>query len=338
MTKFTKPLSQVDCFRPIKSFNCPTTRSNSISVMAQASASPSNLLIVGPGVLGSYAGKLWIDDEGPGSVVGQTNTTTNHPRLTALGIHPRTKQSASSQDTTFPNVLFAAPPSGSENYPQEVTNAIKYWDGTGSFVFTSSAAVYSVDDGSPANEDTPLVPRGNERTDKLLLAEQAVLDAGGCVVRLVGLYHRTRGAHTFFLKQGKVDRWGGYLVNLIHYEDAASMCHAVLTGQGAGNNRSSNVDVITSNNKHRSRVFIGCDGHPITFEDMIKAVEKSGELPGSCTFTGAPGGPSKGKKMSNEKSRKALGGWEPKYGSFEEFMVNHGGRDWYYENSLSMIP
>ncbi len=36
-----------------------------------------------------------------------------------------------------------------------------------------------------------------------------------------------RGAHTFFLRQGQVARWGGYTVNLIHYEDAASLCVAV---------------------------------------------------------------------------------------------------------------
>ena len=36
-----------------------------------------------------------------------------------------------------------------------------------------------------------------------------------------------RGAHTFFIKQGKVARWGGYTVNLIHYEDAASLSIAV---------------------------------------------------------------------------------------------------------------
>ena len=38
-----------------------------------------------------------------------------------------------------------------------------------------------------------------------------------------------RGAHTFFLKQGQVARWGGYNVNLIHYEDAAGLCVAVST-------------------------------------------------------------------------------------------------------------
>ena len=51
--------------------------------------------------------------------------------------------------------------------------------------------------------------------------------AGGNVVRLVGLYHRNRGAHTFFLKAGQVPRAGGYVVNLIHYEDAAGLAFSV---------------------------------------------------------------------------------------------------------------
>ena len=46
-------------------------------------------------------------------------------------------------------------------------------------------------------------------------------------MRLVGLYHAQRGAHTFFLRAGEVSRWGGYVINLIHYEDAASLCVAV---------------------------------------------------------------------------------------------------------------
>ena len=36
-----------------------------------------------------------------------------------------------------------------------------------------------------------------------------------------------RGAHTFFLRMSKVPRWGGYTVNLIHYEDAARLAAAV---------------------------------------------------------------------------------------------------------------
>ena len=43
-------------------------------------ASSNRLLIVGPGVLGSYLGKLWIDGHGADTVVGQTNTTNNHAK------------------------------------------------------------------------------------------------------------------------------------------------------------------------------------------------------------------------------------------------------------------
>ena len=47
------------------------------------------------------------------------------------------------------------------------------------------------------------------------------------MVRLVGLYHAARGAHTYFLKVKEVPRWGGYTVNLLHYEDAASLALSV---------------------------------------------------------------------------------------------------------------
>ena len=54
-----------------------------------------------------------------------------------------------------------------------------------------------------------------------------MLAAGGCVARLAGLYHARRGAHTFFLKASKVERWGGSTVNLLHYEDGALLVAAV---------------------------------------------------------------------------------------------------------------
>lgn len=40
----------------------------------------SDLLIVGPGVLGSLIGKLWQEQHVDAEVVGQTNTETNHER------------------------------------------------------------------------------------------------------------------------------------------------------------------------------------------------------------------------------------------------------------------
>jgi hypothetical protein len=46
---------------------------------------------------------------------------------------------------------------------------------------------------SACDESAPVAkPGDSERTDKLLAAEAAVIAAGGCVVRLVGLYHGHR--------------------------------------------------------------------------------------------------------------------------------------------------
>lgn len=39
-----------------------------------------DLLVVGPGVLGSLAGKLWLESFPDATVVGQTNTTASHDR------------------------------------------------------------------------------------------------------------------------------------------------------------------------------------------------------------------------------------------------------------------
>lgn len=45
-----------------------------------AGASGRDLLIVGPGVLGSYVGRLWLEAFPGSTVVGQTNTISSHDR------------------------------------------------------------------------------------------------------------------------------------------------------------------------------------------------------------------------------------------------------------------
>ena len=313
-------------------------RASSVAASASASAnsatesptipstpSGDDLLIVGPGVLGSYLGLLWKTKHPHANVVGQTNTKTSHEKLKSLGIAPRTNEEAVGVSAKYPRVLFAAPPSGSADFVAEIQKAISLWDKDAPgacFVYTGSAAVYDVDDGSQCNEDSPLVKKKtSERTDKLLAAENAVLGAGGCVLRLAGLYHAQRGAHTFFLRMGTVDRWGGYTVNLLHYEDAASLAEAVLSGAGLG--------LGTSNSAHsswRSRAFLGTDGAPITFQDMCDAAVASGVYKTSApvTFTAAEAAAtSRGKLMSNAATREALGGeWKPKYSSFEAFVAS----------------
>ncbi len=117
--------------RKRSAFNHPSTRcdvhrTTAHTIMAAASdrtasgaqASSSDLLVVGPGVLGSYLGKRWLDGHQGAQVVGQTNTENSHDRLRQLGITPRTK--AAADGTKFANVVFCAPPSGSADYPAEV--------------------------------------------------------------------------------------------------------------------------------------------------------------------------------------------------------------------------
>ncbi|GIL82117.1 hypothetical protein Vretimale_7121 [Volvox reticuliferus] len=303
-----------------------TTPAASSSSSSPVAGSPANLdlLVVGPGVLGSVLAKGWLETVPGSTATGLTNSDRSHERLRAMGLTPATRQSLSA-DRKWSFVAFSAPPSGSKDYVADVKAALQLWDGTGSFLFTSSMSVCSEDSGGEVtDENCPLVPIGaGASTDKLLGAEAATLEAGGNVLRLVGLYHANRGAHTYFIKVGTVPRPGAYVVNLLHYEDAAGMGAAILRGDGSG--------------PFRGRVFLGADGNPVTFEDMVESCFNSGVFPRTAvTFTGSlPEGVSsgRGKLVANETSRNALGGWRPRYPSFVEFMAA-GGKDFYNTSGL----
>jgi nucleoside-diphosphate-sugar epimerase len=192
-------------------------------------------------------------------------------------------------------------------------------------------SVCAAEDGSEVNEDRcPLVPEGRApSTDRLLAAEKAALGAGGNVLRLVGLYHAQRGPHTFFIRQGEVARYGGYIVNMLHYEDAAGLAVAILRGDGA-------AAAGAPGGHWRGRVFVGADNHPLTFQDMVDACFDSGAFSGSVKFT-APeptGGVQLGKRVNNDISRAALGGWAPKYSSFVDFFKTTKGTDFYTTSGL----
>ncbi|KAG2493226.1 hypothetical protein HYH03_008642 [Edaphochlamys debaryana] len=296
---------------------------------ARVAGQPANLdlLVVGPGVLGSVLGKDWLGSVEGSSATGLTNTDKSHDRLRAMGLHPATRSSleATHGGKRYSFVAFCAPPSGSADYVADVKAALALWDGTGSFVFTSSLSVCAVDDGGQVTDAAcPLVAEGAAAsTDRLLGAEKAVIEGGGNVLRLVGLYHANRGAHTFFIKQGTVARPADYLVNLLHYEDAAGMAAAILRGDGSG--------------PFRGRVFLGTDGHPISFGDMVEACFSSGVFPRvPVAFTGTfpENGQGRGKRVDNSASRAALGGWAPRYASFASFMAQGQGKDFYNTSGL----
>lgn len=271
-----------------------------------AAVSKSDLLIVGPGVLGSLIGSQWLETHEGARVVGQTNTDRSHESLKALGIVPRLK--ADSGTKQFTNVIFCAPPSGSEDYTGEITAAAALWSGEGTLVFTSSSAVYSEKQGVVYTEESETVEAsGSPRAAKLLAPEAAVLAAGGCVMRLAGLYTATRGAHSYFLKAKQIPIRPDGLINLIHYQDAASLCCAALaTGL-------------------KGQIFMGCDSHPLTKAEMMEALYASKKVGDEkVEFTSSEG--SLGRRMNNQKTRDTLQ-WEPTYSSFQAFAEAYGRGD-----------
>ena len=249
-----------------------------------------NLLVVGPGVLGSLVCQKWLEMFPAAIVVGQTNSTKNHESLEKLGITARTEDTFEHFDPkTYPYVVFSAPPSGSDDYPGEIKKALEKWNGKNEysgFCFTSSSAVFP--DNIDCDDDTATLKLGaNPRADRLLNAENVVLEHENrrkekensddavkkekeegknencqnraAVLRLAGLYHSLRGAHTYFMKAGTIESRPDALVNCIHYEDAADLVVKVLLREDAQRN-----------------VFLGCDGHPITREDVATCALESG--------------------------------------------------------------
>ncbi|XP_057857917.2 uncharacterized protein LOC131067013 isoform X3 [Cryptomeria japonica] len=110
-----------------------------------------DLLVVGPGVLGRLVAEKWLQESPSCHVFGLTRTTNHHEELHSLGI--KTIIRGSELRKRFPFVIFCAPPSGNEDYSSEIRAAIMQWSGEGSFLFTSSSAVYDCYDNGLCGED-----------------------------------------------------------------------------------------------------------------------------------------------------------------------------------------
>lgn len=164
----------------------------------QLRSSSSALLVVGCGRLGSLVGKGWP----AGSVTALTRTEAKHASLRELGFEAMTSSQLLAMDEhdrpSWPFVLFSVPPRGNPDYALEVRKATQLWDGTGSFVFTSSGSVFAESSGGICNESSPV--GSSARAERLLGAEEEALSAGGCVVRLAGLYDKDHGPHAFWMR------------------------------------------------------------------------------------------------------------------------------------------
>jgi nucleoside-diphosphate-sugar epimerase len=89
-------------------------------------------------------------------------------------------------------------------------------------VFTSSTSVYGSSDDAWVTESTPAEPPV-ETAKVLREAEQVVLDAGGIVARLGGIYGPGRSVHLrkFFEGSAAIEGDGSRWLNQVHRDDAA---------------------------------------------------------------------------------------------------------------------
>ena len=303
-----------------------------------STSSKNDVAVVGCGVLGTSFCQQYFkeytnsdndddtnnNDTGNAVIVGVTKTSAHHEEILQNVNAPKDQflvhtlddllSQSSSYNRLFKNVVFCAPPSGSDDYASSVREAMKLWnkEEDGVFVLTSSGAVYSSVDGSIVNEDSPTFdPEESPRAARLLYAEDACRGDEGTVLRLAGLYTLDRGAHNFFMSKSSgevhvpIARRPDGILNSLHYDDAAGACLAA----------------VKAGKRVRGETFLISDGSPSTrlgvCESCLKAKMFSGRsLP---TFIAEDGDVEIGKTYDGSHSNKILN-WQPRYSSFDAFM------------------
>jgi len=297
--------------------------SSSTSVGASSSSlSLGDVGVVGCGVLGTSLCKQCLERDDCASVVGITKSETRHAQIMdEVGnmdrFHTETMEKALElvPERRFKNIVFCAPPSGSDDYAASVESAFALWDKDqgGTFVFTSSGAVYDASNGAVVDETSSTFdPKDSPRAARLLYAEECCRHNDGTVLRLAGLYTLERGAHNFFLSKDEISRRPDGVLNTLHYDDAAGACLAALI-RGS----SSGVSI-------RKRTFLISDGHPSTRLGVCESSVKSKIYAGKKipTFNTMPGDTDIGKTYNGSASNKELD-WKPRYQSFDAFMSVH---------------
>jgi hypothetical protein len=118
----------------------------SLLVAQVASMATTDCAVVGVGVLGTFLCQQILEDSNEASVVGVTKTDFRHANIAAQIKSDRLSLTTIDKATDrYTNVVFCAPPSGSDDYPAAVKQAVdNLWagpEGGGVFVFTSSGSV-----------------------------------------------------------------------------------------------------------------------------------------------------------------------------------------------------
>jgi len=249
----------------------------------------------------------------------------------------------------FKHCVFCAPPSGFDDYPSAIKEAIDdLWMGGGTtnennknnsggaFVFTSSGGIYGsggddIDVSPIVTESSPLPNVVTPRMEKLVNAEKEVLkEKGGSVLRLAGLYLLDRGAHNYWLgntaelAKPEIAGRSDSMVNLLHYDDAAGSAVAALKQTIKSRSDDDDDDDVANktDDSQKGKVFLVSDGNPLTRQQICESSLKNKRYADRTIpkFTGSKeNGDPIGKIYDGSYTNKFLD-WKPVYESFDKFM------------------
>jgi nucleoside-diphosphate-sugar epimerase len=171
-------------------------------------------------------------------------------------------------------------------------------------LFTSSTSVYAQGDGSWVTEESETKP-ARETGRVLLETEKVVLDQGGTVARLSGIYGPGRSAllSKFLAGTAIIDPENNSFVNQVHRDDIASAIFLLLTREA-----------------QETQIYNVVDDQPVLQTDCYRwlAQRLNRPLPPIGKSTGQRKRGDSNKRVSNAKLRGH--GWAPQYHTFAEGM------------------
>lgn len=277
------------------------------------------ILIAGCGYVGEATADLfhkagWKVEGWTASKESAEKLSTKPYSIRAVDISDRDQASASTED--FDAVIHCASTRGGNAdlyrrvYLDGARNLIARFTRS-TFLFTSSTSVYAQTNGEQVTEESAAEPK--HETGKVLReAEDVVLEHGGIVVRLAGIYGPGRSSllRKFLAGQAQIDAATERFINQVHRDDIASALFFLL-----------NRTIESQKRAEAGRpIFNIVDDQPTLERECYEwlATRLHRPLPDVAASPPARKRGDSNKRVSNEKLRSL--GWEPRYPSFQAGM------------------
>jgi len=270
------------------------------------------ILIAGCGYVGQAAGDLF--HAAGWAVEGWTRSATSAAGLAAKpypvrGVDFSQRAQVAERAAAFDAVIHCASSGGGD---AETYHRV-YLDGAGNLLegfpaskllFTSSTSVYAQRDGSWVTEESETKPL-RETSRILVEAERVVLNSGGIVARLAGIYGPGRSALLSKFLEGTaiIDLENDRFVNQVHRDDIASALFLLLSRETQGTQIYNVIDDQPMLQSECYRWLARRLNRPLPPVGTSKQQRKRGDS---------------NKRVSNAKLRRL--GWTPRYPTFAEAM------------------